>query len=90
MTPAKKTIQSHIDFYIENQCEWVDVEYRGSDWKLTSEQYPEEDTDNFYFNNGKKVYVIFTKHVFHNPNPDNEYSYPILQSAKVMDIEEEA
>jgi len=78
MNLAKKTIQSHIDFFINGDFTWVDVDYRGDSWELTSEEYPEDNTANFLFTNSKTTFVIATDPVF----ADNQ-----LKSATVTEIE---
>lgn len=66
MELSKKTIQSHINFFISGDYTWVDVDYRGDSWQLTCEQYPEDVTANFYFTNGNKSFAIETDPVFNN------------------------
>jgi len=77
MTLSKKTIQSHIDYFISGDFTWVDVDYRGNNWKLTCEQYPEDNTANFYFTDGNKLFAIETDPVFYDEQ---------LQSAQVRSI----
>ena len=64
MKLSQKTIQSYIDYHIKNECLWSNVIYRGSDWELTCEEYPEDNTANFYFTNGKTYFAIQTDSVF--------------------------
>jgi hypothetical protein len=78
MKLSQKTIQSHIDFFINDDCDWVDVNYRGDSWELTCEQYPEDNTANFLFTNSKTTFVIATDPVF----VDDE-----LKSATVTEIQ---
>lgn len=79
MNLSNKTIQKHIDFFIENECDWVDVIYRSDDWALTLEVFAEDDIANFYFSNGKTCFYIDTDPVFHSPN-----GYEQLKSARVI------
>lgn len=78
MELSQKTIQSHIDFFISGDYDWVDVDYRGGSWELTCEQYPEDNTANFLFTNSKTTFVIATDPVF----DDNQ-----LKSATVTEID---
>lgn len=66
MKLSQKTIQSHIDFFISGDFVWVDVDYRGDNWELTCEEYPEDNTANFYFTDGNKSFAIETDPVFNN------------------------
>lgn len=77
MELSKKTIQSHIDFFIEGDFTWVDVDYRGSNWELTCEEYPEDNAANFYFTDGNRSFSIYTHPVFEGDK---------LKSAKVEEI----
>ena len=56
MKLSQKTIQSHIDFFISGDFTWVDVDYRGDNWELTVEEYPEDNAANFYFTDGKRQF----------------------------------
>jgi hypothetical protein len=78
MKLSQKTIQSHIDFFINDNCDWADVNYRGENWELTCEMYPEDNTANFIFTNSKTTFVILTDPVF----VDDE-----LKSATVTEIQ---
>ena len=77
MKLSQKTIQSHIDFFISGDFTWVDVDYRGDNWELTVEEYPEDNAANFYFTDGNRLFSIHTHPVFEGDK---------LKSAKVADI----
>jgi hypothetical protein len=80
---SKKTIQKSIDFYISEYSDWVNVDYRGSNWELSCEMYPEDDTANFIFTNSKKTFVIATDPVF---DADDELvSAPVIEIIKLYD-----
>lgn len=77
MKLSEKTIQSYINTFIELNYDWSEIEYRNGIWELTSEQFPEDNTANFYFTNGNTEFFIGT---------DANFSDGVLVSAVVNDV----
>jgi len=86
MNISKKTLQEFVDHHLQVAWGMVhksEIWYRNSDWTMTREEYPEDNTANFYMSrdNDGFTLVIDTKPVFEND---------FCQSAKVLEKEETA
>ena len=84
MKISEKTLQEFVDHHLQvawGMVEKSEIWYRNAEWTITREEYPEDNTANFYMSrdNDGFTLVIDTKPVFVND---------FCQSAKVLDYME--